>query len=120
MLFPSGASGPPFLVTANFAAIKRYNNSDTYALAVGHLADRMHGGGPFRAAWPQADPQLSREARVALQHKMAALGYKIGDFAGRLDFDQRDAIRDIQAKFGMVPDGHPTPALLARLGIDLR
>jgi hypothetical protein len=51
---------------------------------------------------------------------MAALGYKVGDFAGRLDFDQRDAIRDIQVKFGMVPDGHPTAALLERLGIDLR
>jgi len=120
LLFPSGASGPAFLVTANFAAIKRYNNSDTYALAVGHLADRMRGGGHFRAAWPNADPQLSRDARVALQHKMAGLGYKIGDFAGRLDFEQRDAIRDIQVKFGMVPDGHPTPALLARLGIDVR
>ena len=120
LLFPSGAAGPVFLVTANFAVIKRYNNSDTYALAVGHLADRMHGGGPFRAAWPQADPQLSRDARMALQHKMAGLGYKIGDFAGRLDFDQRDAIRDLQVKFGMVPDGHPTPALLERLGIDVR
>jgi len=117
LLFPSGASGLAFLVTANFAVIKRYNNSDTYALAVGHLADRMHGGGPFRAAWPNPDPQLSRDARIALQRKMAALGYKIGDFAGRLDFDQRDAIRDIQVKFGMVPDGHPTPALLERLGV---
>src|SRR4051812_31767578 len=45
LLFPSGASGPAFLATSNFVAIKRYNNSDTYALAVGHLADRMHGGG---------------------------------------------------------------------------
>jgi hypothetical protein len=107
-------------VTANFAVIKRYNNSDTYALAVGHLADRMRGDGPFRAAWPSSDPQLSRDARMALQHKMAGLGYKIGDFAGRLDFDQRDAIRDIQVKFGMVPDGHPTAALLQRLGIDTR
>src|SRR6266404_126332 len=117
LLFPSGASGPAFLATSNFVVIKRYNNSDTYALAVGHLADRMHGGGPFRAAWPNPDPQLSRDARIALQRKMAALGYKIGDFAGRLDFDQRDAIRDIQMKFGMTPDGHPTPALLERLGV---
>ncbi len=120
LLFPSGASGPAFLATGNFAVIKRYNNSDVYALAVGHLADRIRGGGPFRAVWPKEDAQLSRDARMALQRKMAALGYKIGDFAGRLDFDQRDAIRDLQIKFGMVPDGHPTAALLERLGIDLR
>jgi hypothetical protein len=120
LLFPSGATGPAFLVTENFNVIKRYNNSDVYALAVGHLADRMHGGAPLRAAWPKDDPQLSRAARMALQHKLAELGYPVHDFAGRLDFDQRDAIRALQAKFGMVPDGQPTPALMARLGLSVR
>jgi lytic murein transglycosylase len=120
LLFPSGAAGPAFLVTGNFNVIKRYNNSDVYALAVGHLADRMHGGAPFRAAWPKDDPQLSRDARMALQHKLAELGYPVHDFAGRLDFDQRDAIRELQARFGMVPDGQPTPALMARLGLNVR
>ncbi len=120
LLFPSGAAGPAFLVTANFNVIKLYNNSDVYAIAVGHLADRMHGGAPFRAAWPKDDPQLSRDARIALQHKLVELGYPVHDFAGRLDFDQRDAIRALQAKFGMVPDGQPTPALMARLGLNVR
>jgi lytic murein transglycosylase len=118
LLFPSGAAGPAFLVTANFNVIKLYNNSDVYALAVGYLGDRMHGGTPFRTAWPKDDPQLSRAARIALQHKLAELGYGVHDFAGRLDFDQRDMIRAVQAKFGMVPDGQPTPALMARLGLD--
>ena len=120
LLFPSGAAGPAFLVTANFNVIKLYNNSDVYALAVGHLADRMRGGAPFRAAWPKDDPQLSRDARIALQRKLANLGYAVKDFAGRLDFDQRDAIREQQVKYGMTPDGHPTPALLERLGIGVR
>jgi lytic murein transglycosylase len=120
LLFPSGAGGPAFLVTANFNVVKLYNNSDVYALAAGHLADRIGGGAPFRAAWPKDDPQLSRDARIALQRKLASLGYAVKDFAGRLDFDQRDAIRDLQVKAGMVPDGHPTPALLARLGINLQ
>jgi membrane-bound lytic murein transglycosylase B len=120
LLFPSGAAGPAFLVTANFNVIKAYNNSDVYALGVGHLADRLHGGAPFRAAWPKEDPQLARDARMALQHKLAELGYPVRDFAGRLDFDQRDAIRELQAKFGMVPDGQPTPALMRRLGLEVR
>ena len=34
------AGGPKFSVTSNFRAIKRYNNSDSYAIGVGHLADR--------------------------------------------------------------------------------
>jgi membrane-bound lytic murein transglycosylase B len=120
LLFPSGAAGPAFLITANFDVIKLYNNSDVYALAAGHLADRLRGGAPFRAAWPKDDAQLSRDARIALQRKLASLGYVVKDFAGRLDFDQRDAIREVQSKLGMVPDGHPTPALLVRLGINLQ
>jgi membrane-bound lytic murein transglycosylase B len=61
LFFPSGARGPAFLVTDNFVVIKRYNNSDVYALAASHLADRMHGGGPILAPWPQEDRQLSIE-----------------------------------------------------------
>jgi len=120
LLFPSGATGPGFLVTRNFAVLKLYNNSDVYALAVGHLADRMHGTPPFRGIWPKVDPQLSRQVRIALQLKLAELGYPVHDFEGRFDFDLRDAIREIQAKFGMVPDGQPTPALLEDLGIPSR
>jgi hypothetical protein len=117
LFFPSGASGPAFLVTENFTVIKRYNNSDVYALAVAHLADRVRGGGPIRAAWPPTDRQLSRDQRIALQRKLAELGYTVHDFAGHIDFDLRDAIRKVQLHFGMVPDGHPTEVLLDRLGV---
>jgi membrane-bound lytic murein transglycosylase B len=117
LFFPSGAGGPAFLVTENFVAIKQYNNSDAYALAVSHLADRLHGRTAFRAAWPANDQQLSREARIALQRRLAELGYDVHDFEGRIDFDLRDAIRREQEKFGMLPDGHPTATLLAKLAI---
>jgi len=116
LYLPSGASGPAFLVTANFNVIKTYNNSDLYALAVGDLADRIRGGGPIRVAWPGNDVQLSRDDRITLQKKLAALGYKVNDFQAHIDFDLRDSIRDVQSKLGMVPDGNPTPELLRRLG----
>jgi hypothetical protein len=117
MFFPSGAAGPAFLVTTNFVVIKQYNNSDAYALAVAHLADRMRGWGPIRTAWPSDDRQLSRAARIALQHKLADQGYEVHDFEGRIDFDLRDAIREMQIKYSMLPDGHPTATLLDRLGV---
>ncbi len=116
LLFPSGAAGPAFLVTENFNVIKRYNNSDVYALAVGYLADRIEGGARIRAAWPASDPQLSRNQRIALQKRLAELGYKVRDFQGRLDFDIRDAVRAEQRKIGLKPDGHPTATLLERIG----
>jgi membrane-bound lytic murein transglycosylase B len=120
LFFPSGAKGPGFIVTKNFDVLKEYNNSDAYAIAVGHLADRINGGPPIRTPWPAVDVQLSRDARVALQKKLAALGYKVNEFDAHIDFDLRDNIRDEQLKFGMVPDGAPTPDLLEKLGIALR
>ncbi len=65
-LLPSGAGGPGFIVTENFDVLKEYNNSDAYAIAVGHLADRIHGGDLIKTPWPKDDRQLSRDARVAL------------------------------------------------------
>jgi lytic murein transglycosylase len=117
LFFPSGAPGPAFLVTDNFNVIKRFNNSDAYALAVAHLADRMRGGAPIDATWPQNDFQPSRDQRIALQHKLADLGYKVRNFTGHFDFDLRDALRDLQKKYGMIPDGYPSRALLDRIGV---
>jgi len=120
LFFPSGADGPGFVVTENFGVLKEYNNSDVYAIAVGHLADRMHGGGLIKAAWPKDDRQLSRDARIALQKKLSSLGYKVNDFEGHIDFDLRDNIRAEQKKFGMLPDGNPTALLLDKLGARAR
>jgi len=120
LFFPSGSKGPAFIVTGNFLALKAYNNSDAYAIAVGHLADRLHGGQPIRAAWPKDDRPLARELRVALQRKLAALGYRIEKFEGHIDFDIRDYIRAEQKKHGMVPDGNPTLALLDKMGVAAR
>jgi lytic murein transglycosylase len=117
LFFPSGAKGPAFLTTGNYPVLKEYNNSDAYVIAVGTLADRMNGGAPIKAAWPADDHPLSRDARIALQKKLSALGYKVLDFEGHVDFDLRDNIRTEQKKFGMVPDGNPTAAFLERLGI---
>ncbi len=116
LFFPSGAAGPAFLVTRNFNVIKLYNNSDVYALSVGHLGDRIGGGVRFRAVWPANDHQLTREQRITLQKRLAELGYPVRDFQGRIDFDLRDAIRIEQKKLGLKPDGHPTATLLEGVG----
>ena len=120
LFFPAGAKGPAFIVTENYDVLKEYNNSDAYAVAVGHLADRMQGGAPIKAPWPADDHPLSRDARIALQKKLAELGYKVNDFEGHVDFDLRDNIRAEQKKLGMIPDGNPTAAFLERLGLNMK
>jgi membrane-bound lytic murein transglycosylase B len=112
LFFPGGARGPAFLVTDNFIAIKRYNDSDAYALAVAQLADRLRGLGPIRATWPPHGVQLSRAQRISMQHGLAQLGYQVADFQGHIDFDLRDAIRDVQSKAGRVPDGRADLSVL--------
>ena len=78
LVLPAGAQGPAFLVTRNFRAILRYNNAQAYALAVGHLADRIAGGAPLAAAWPSADKPLARGEREELQRLLAARGHRYG------------------------------------------
>ena len=52
-----------------------------------------------------------------MQKKLSALGYKVLDFEGHVDFDLRDNIRAEQVKLGMLPDGNPTAAFIERLGV---
>jgi lytic murein transglycosylase len=119
LFWPAGAQGPGFIVTKNYDVLKEYNNSDAYAISIGYLADRMAGGPPVRAAWPAADRPLPRDARIALQKRLAELGYKVNEFEGHVDFDLRDNIRDEQVKHGMVPDGNPTPEFLDKIRVKM-
>ncbi len=114
LYFPSGSAGPAFLVTSNFEVIKTYNFSDSYVLGVGTLADRMQDRPAVGAAWP-TDPPISRDDRIALQARLAALGYPVDNREGRISLALRDTIRSAQSKVGMVPDGNPTSALLDAL-----
>jgi membrane-bound lytic murein transglycosylase B len=117
LFFPAGLPGPGFVVTANFDVIKDYNDSDVYALAIGHLSDLMQGGGPFKAAWPAQGTQLPRDDRIALQKKLSALGYDQTRFTAHIDFKMRDFVRAEQKKHGLVTDGHPNAALLKAMGV---
>jgi membrane-bound lytic murein transglycosylase B len=114
LFFPSGASGPGFVVTGNYEAIKRYNLSDAYSLTVAGTADRLKGSSGYRAKWPEVIP-LDREQRIRMQKLMQAKGYPVNNVVGQIDFDLRDQIRILQVKFGLLPDGHPTETFLQRL-----
>ncbi|MFG3756359.1 lytic murein transglycosylase, partial [Klebsiella pneumoniae] len=59
LLAPAGSEGPGFLMLQNFRSILRYNPAEAYALAIGHFADRLRGGGPFVQAWPRQERVLS-------------------------------------------------------------
>ena len=115
ILAPAGARGPVFAVYDNFRVIKRYNNATSYAIGVGHLADRIAGAGPFRAPWPRAERALSRSEASELQALLTARGFDTGGTDGVIGPNTIAAIRAYQAAQGMVPDGFATAGLLQRL-----
>jgi len=115
LYMPAGASGPTFLLLPNFDVIKRYNNSDSYALAVGHLADRIIGGGSFATPWPANDYALSKAQRAELQTLLGRAGYDVGSPDGVLGPKTRAAVIAYQQRSGIPADGYISGRLLDRL-----
>ncbi len=107
--------GPTFNVTSNFNVIKRYNNSDSYAIGVGHLADRIGGGGPIRASFPPDKYGLRKDDRKKLQTRLTALGFDTGGADGVLGPKSKTAISAYQSSVGLPATGEPSVALLARV-----
>jgi peptidoglycan hydrolase-like protein with peptidoglycan-binding domain len=84
-------------------------------LAIGHLADRLRGGGPFQQSWPRYERVLSRAERLEMQQLLVQQGYDLGEPDGQFGGKTRSAIRDFQAKVGQIPDGFASASLLERL-----
>ncbi len=110
------AGGPQFSVTSNFRVIKRYNNSDAYAIGVGHLADRIGGAGPLRASFPPDANGLTKADRIALQKRLTSLGFDTGGTDGVIGPNSRKAIADYQSSRGLAATGEPSLELLRGLG----
>ena len=85
-------------------------------MAVGHLADRLRGGGPFLTAWPAHEPPLSQEERQKLQLLLTARGFYSGDVDGNIGSGSREAIKNYQLAIGVTPDGVGLATALADAG----
>lgn len=114
ILLPQGARGPAFLALPNHYAIRRYNNSVAYALAVGLMADGVMGKPALIRPWPD-DAALSRDQRMGAQRALAALGYDPGGIDGVIGSGTRSALRKWQIATGEIPDGYLSGALADRL-----
>jgi membrane-bound lytic murein transglycosylase B len=116
LLIPAGAGGPAFLMLNNFRVLMKYNPAEAYALAIGHLADRMRGDGLFVAAWPRHERVLTGAERYELQSHLVRRGFDIGgEPNGRINAKSRSAIKSFQVSQGVVPDGFASADLLERL-----
>jgi membrane-bound lytic murein transglycosylase B len=110
-----GQNGPGFLMMKNFYTIKKYNASDSYALAVGLLADEIAGYGGMQQKWPRPNGTLDIREKFELQTRMKELGYYDGEVDGNFGSGSKAAISAIQSKLGMSSDGQPSQSLLNAL-----
>ncbi len=112
LLMPAGRSGPAFIVTKNFYVLKSYNESDLYALFIGHNADRTSGGNRnFATPWGQVGG-LYRSDVAAMQRGLEKKGYDVGGADGLPGFKTRRSIGDWQSKNGMAPTCFPSKWLV--------
>ena len=115
IIVPAGASGPAFLVYGNYRAILTWNRSHSYALAVGHLSDRLRGAGGLHAQPPEDDHPIPRQRIIDMQAALNKLGHEAGEPDGIVGSGTRGAIKEFQRSVGLTPDGYPTHALIERI-----
>jgi len=114
LILPAGHRGPAFLVYENFDVIMHWNRSELYAIAVGHLADRIAGAGALLGG-SSADNRLRTEDITLTQGALNSLGYDAGAVDGVLGSATRSALRDFQLANQLVADGYPNPESLELL-----
>ncbi|MBO6724941.1 MAG: lytic murein transglycosylase [Rhizobiaceae bacterium] len=115
LMMPAGRYGPAFIVTPNFYVLKDYNESDLYALFVGHASDRMtYGDKSFVGGWGKVGG-LNRSDVAAMQRGMERLGYDVGGADGLAGFKTRRSIGDWQAQNGRKPTCFPDKELVRTL-----
>jgi membrane-bound lytic murein transglycosylase B len=108
--------GPAFLLGPNFYAVRSYNPSMNYALAICHLGDRILGAPPFIQPFPGSERALTLAEVQEMQVRLTKAGFDTGGTDGRVGNDTMQAIRDYQTKMGLLPaDGYGGLNVLARL-----
>ena len=112
LLLPGDYRGPAFLVFHNFNVIKRWNNSNNYALAVGLIADQIRHQPGLVARAPADDAAMSREDVMALQNHLNRLGFDVGRADGIAGQRTRQGLREFQVQQGLPADGFPSPRML--------
>ncbi|WP_370659893.1 lytic murein transglycosylase [Paraglaciecola algarum] len=107
LLIPAGHTGSAFLVYPNFDVILRWNNSEYYGIAVGHLADRISGQKDLSKPLP-ALPKYTVDEMKDFQDKLNQLGFDVGVADGILGPATRKGVRAFQLSVGLIADGYPS------------
>ena len=110
------SGGPAFLVGQNFYAVRSYNPSTNYTLALVHLGDLIRGDTGFHRLFPGGERVPTIDEVKEIQRRLNERGFKTDGIDGRTGSDTVRAIAAFQKKVGMDPvDGYAGLRVLARL-----
>ncbi|MBK1697985.1 lytic murein transglycosylase [Rhodovibrio salinarum] len=115
IVLPQGHAGPAFLVYENFRHILSWNRSINYAIAVGHLADRIVGLPAIQHGRDADNRPLSFDQAEEIQRLLNRLGFDAGPVDGVPGSQTRAAIRAFQSANDLPADGYASVRLLERL-----
>jgi lytic murein transglycosylase len=109
LVLPAGLKGPAFLATDNFSVLKLYNNSDVYAIFVGHVADMIASKAPvkFDGAWKPVE-RLPRDRIQRFQEVLVSQGHDVGKVDGLAGFKTRAAIGLTEKRLGLPLTCYPS------------
>ncbi|EAQ33745.1 Lytic murein transglycosylase [Nitrobacter sp. Nb-311A] len=107
--------GPAFLLGPNFYAVRSYNPSMNYALAICHLGDRILGAPPFIHPFPGSERALTLAEVQEVQTRLTKAGFDTGGTDGRVGNDTMKAVKDFQTRAGLPPDGYAGLKVLSKL-----
>ena len=115
ILLPAGVKGAAFMIFSNFAVIEKYNRADAYVIGVGHLSDRLAGGGPITSRWPRDYKPLSKPEMIEMQQLLTRKGFDTGGADGLIGPNTVKAIRAFQLSVKTNPDGFASKKVLKLL-----
>jgi lytic murein transglycosylase len=111
---PMGRNGPAFLTYPNFDVYLEWNKSLVYSTTAAYYASRLAGAPPLSQGDAPVET-LSLAEMKELQQLLARRGFDVGKIDGVIGASTRDAVRTMQIKYGLPPDGYPSEELLDRL-----
>jgi lytic murein transglycosylase len=114
LLLPMGRNGPAFLAYPNFDVYLQWNQSLVYSTTAAYYATRL-AGAPALSRGNGTLETLTQAQVKELQQLLAKRGFDVGKIDGVIGEGTREAVRQLQVKFGLPADSYPTAELVARL-----
>lgn len=115
LILPDSPRGPAFLIFRNFTSLLRYNNSEFYVIGIGHLSDRLRGGGPIRGNFQPDRFGLRLGERQEIQRLLTRAGFDTQGADGVIGPNSEAAIRAWQQARSLPVTGQPSRAMLDTL-----